>query len=72
MQGNEGRLDGKDQKQQECAGLQEGLVVRRDLPRLDGEVGHVERAGDAIDQCHGDQEQRRGDEIDGDILEACA
>ena len=41
-------------------------AVRRRRPRgmRTREIRHVERAGDAVDQAHADQEQQRGREID--------
>src|SRR3546814_4401483 len=35
-----------------------------------GHVGHVERAGHSIENADGDEEDRRSDQIDDDVLDA--
>src|SRR3546814_17862503 len=37
---------------------------------LHGHVGHVERAGHSIENADGDEEDRRSDQIDDDVLDA--
>ncbi|KAG5724028.1 hypothetical protein E4T56_gene14144, partial [Termitomyces sp. T112] len=48
-----------------CPGVQQAAVGLRHQRDFQGQVGHVQRAGDAIDQRRADQEQRRGQQIDG-------
>jgi len=45
-------------------------IVRRKCRQLHREIGHVERAGRAINQADADQEERRGGEIDRDVVQA--
>ena len=58
MQGYEGGLDGKDQKEEKCPRLEQSLVAGRDVRHFRGKVRHVECAGDPIDQPDRYQEQR--------------
>ena len=50
-----------------------GILHQRNGP---GQIGHIERTGDAIEHGHADQEQRRRCQIDGNVvktgLNACA
>ena len=41
----------------------------RDRRDARGEVGHVERPGNAVDQADADQEQQRGREVDHDVVQ---
>ena len=50
-------------------GLQQRPIVRGECSYPRGEVGHVERAGDAVDQADADQEQQRGGEVDDDVVQ---
>ena len=52
------------------ARMQHAPVGVADLGDLHGHVGHVERAGDAVEHGHANQEQRRGREVDGDVVQA--
>ena len=43
-------------------------AVSRSSPALASDIGHVERAEDAVEITDGDQEQRRGDEVEEAIF----
>ncbi|MNT46680.1 hypothetical protein D3C72_1833440 [compost metagenome] len=42
------------------------------MTRAQGQVGHVQGAGHAVDQRNADQQQERGDQVDGNVLQAGA
>ncbi len=50
--------------------MQQPAVVAADLGDGTCQVGHVQRAGQAVEHGHADQEQRRGCKIDGDVVQA--
>ena len=52
------------------AGVEEAAVGVGDRRDTGDEVGHVERAGYAVDQGDADQEQQRGREVHGDVAQA--
>ncbi len=64
--GQEG--DGQDGR----AGVQQAAVAFGHQEQLVRDVGHVERARDAIQQSHADEEQQRGEQVDGDVVQARA
>ncbi|MCY1228581.1 hypothetical protein D9M72_409050 [compost metagenome] len=45
-------------------------VIRRERHQFHREIGHIERAGRAIDQADADQEERRGSEVDSNVMQA--
>ncbi len=49
--------------------MQQRHVVGRHLRNAQRQVGHVERAGGAVDQRRTDQEQRRRCQVDGDVVQ---
>ena len=51
------------------ARLQQRPVLRGDVRDARGEIGHVERAGHAVDQADADQEQQRGGQVDHDVVQ---
>ena len=46
--------------------------VRRQHHEPAGEVGHVQRAGDAVDHRYADQEQERRQDVDDEVVHAHA
>src|SRR3546814_7438476 len=52
------------------ARAQQALVFGGKPRDAHGHVGHVERAGHSIENADGDEEDRRSDQIDDDVLDA--
>lgn len=57
MQRQDGRLDAKDQQQQDGAHPQQRGILGRKLGHADSDIGHVQRARHRIDRAKGEQEQ---------------
>ena len=70
MQRHQCGLDAEHQQQQQCCGLQQTLIGCPHLRHLQREIGHVQRAGDAVDQRGADQEQRRGGQVGDHVMRA--
>ena len=49
--------------------MQQAAVAGRHRRQLLRDVGHVQRAGDAVEHRHADQEQQRSDQVDGDVVQ---
>ena len=65
----DGRLGKKGHAQDGHTGMQHGLVLRRHLGNAHGQVGHVQRTRDAIQHGRAHQEEGRGHQVDGDVVQ---
>ena len=69
VQRPQGCLGQEGHRQNGCARMQHAAVGVCHLRDLEGHVGHVQGAGDAIQHGHPNQEQRRGHQVDGDVVQ---
>ncbi|MNC29205.1 hypothetical protein D3C75_774460 [compost metagenome] len=63
-------LDQEGHGQDRRAGVQQAAVGLRHQRNLQRQVGHVQGAGHAIQHRCADQEQRRGEQVDGNVMQA--
>ena len=62
-------LDEEHHQQQQGGALQQQPPIRRQMGHALCHVRHVQRAGQSVQQTHGDQEQRRAGEVEADIVQ---
>jgi hypothetical protein len=69
VQGHQRALDREYDEQQHAGQPHQRQVGLRYQRHLEGQVGHVERAGEGVDQSDRKQKQRRAGEVDRDVLQ---
>ena len=70
MQRHHRRLEREHAREQQCSDPQQALIFGRDFCNAQAHIGHVERAGERIEQAERNQEQRRADKVHHHILHA--